>query len=1078
MLVTLELLNTLATPDSYDRGRRAFHEGAVALESVHEDFVRADVQGTDLEDVEVRQGTGGLEASCSCAYQDEGFCEHVVAVLLALMYRQAKVSYKPGLLPINARQRRLREQERERRTWIRSIQKLLPDATDEPPPPAANGAWRIAYAISAGGTDRYLFPLRIKIKPDGTDAKATLLKGTLSAGDPHTDLADRILLSKLSEGYGNLVPEDDVEAGPGLPSGAAGATWTQPRDAEWNDLLLLLRGKEVYLHTGEGLAARRLRVEEGEGQLRLEVVDTGEGTIVDATVSIGDDVRPVGSGLVLLAADPLWVLMEDRVFRLNGVTGRELAGMKQSGIPITVPAKDRKKFLHELLPGLLERYETRVESGAVRTVEADPVPRLYLRESEGAFSVELRHAYAGVEVPDAPGPSPGAKMTASVPSGNDLVQVVRRPERETEHRAVLASRRLRERVDEHGSAAWAPACHPLDWLYEDLPALREAGFEVFGQEKLRRLRVRPGRPLLALSVSSGIDWFDLAVNVRFEGSEASLESFSAAVAANERFVRLKDGTFGMLPDEWLKRFRRMLALGTREKGKLRFSRLHVGLFDDLVPDAEEVDTDRAFDEMRERFRGFEGISTEPLPAGFHGELRPYQKSGYDWLHFLRSYGFGGILADDMGLGKTIQTLALFQRLYESGEHAPSLIVVPTSLIFNWQREAEAFTPGLKVLAYRGTDRRELQAHFHSYHLIVTSYGILRRDTEFLKTFRFDTVVLDESQNIKNYASVNARAARALQADHRLALTGTPVENNLTELWSQFSFLNPGMLGGLKVFLEAYVRPIERQKDEPTAAALRRLVYPFILRRTKEIVASELPPKTESITYCEMDADQRTAYEHWREHFRRSILQSIDTVGLEQSRMKVLEGLMKLRLVCCHPVLVDQAYAGSSAKFDAYTEMLEDIIAEGHKVLVFSQFVRMLTVMRKHCEGKGISYEYLDGRTVDREERVGRFQSDDSVRVFLVSLRAGGVGLNLTAADYVVLYDPWWNPAVEAQATDRTHRIGQTKSVFAYKLITKDSVEEKILALQEQKKRLVASIISTDTGFVKSLTREDVDALFS
>jgi non-specific serine/threonine protein kinase len=484
-----------------------------------------------------------------------------------------------------------------------------------------------------------------------------------------------------------------------------------------------------------------------------------------------------------------------------------------------------------------------------------------------------------------------------------------------------------------------------------------------------------------------------------------------------------------------------------------------------------------FEEMRERLRSFTSIEKIKLPKNFHGELRPYQKFGYDWLHFLRDFKVGGILADEMGLGKTVQTLALLQKVYEDGATLPSLIVVPTTPLFNWQKEIERFTPNLNVMVYAGADRKFLQEEFAEHQIILTSYAILRRDIETLTKQEFLYVVLDESQNIKNSISVNAHAARALNARHRLALSGTPVENNLMELWSQFAFINPRMLGSERTFAENFAKPIERFGDEQTSASLKQLIFPFLLRRTKEIVATELPPKVESTVYCDMDVEQKRAYEYWRQYFRESILKSIESVGFQRSKIKVLEGLMRLRQVCCHPRLVDSNYAGTAGKFEAFIEMLDDILAEGHKVLVFSQFVKMLDVLRRHCDKENIVYEYLDGSTKNRRERVERFQSDESVKLFLISLKAGGTGLNLTAADYVIHYDPWWNPAVEMQATDRTHRIGQTKQVFAYKLITRESVEEKILALQERKRALVKNIITTDSGFMKSLTKDDVEALF-
>ncbi|MBI5473211.1 MAG: SNF2 helicase associated domain-containing protein, partial [Ignavibacteriae bacterium] len=582
---------------------------------------------------------------------------------------------------------------------------------------------------------------------------------------------------------------------------------------------------------------------------------------------------------------------------------------------------------------------------------------------------------------------------------------------------------------------------------------------------------------IGVRVSSGIDWFDLSVDIKFGGSGASFQSFVNAIRQNEQFVKLDDGTFGVMPDAWVRKFRRAISLSEPEDGALKLSRTHIGLLNDLAEGADEFESDERFDELKSRLESFTSIKKKKLPLAFLGELRPYQKSGYDWLHFLREFGVGGILADDMGLGKTVQALALLQSIHEDGKQPPSLIVVPTSPLFNWQKEIERFTPKLRYLIYAGNDRRLLRGSFDNTDVIVTSYGILRRDIDFLKSREFTYAILDESQNIKNPVSVNAQAVRALNARHRLALSGTPVENSLNELWSQFAFLNPGMLGSERTFAENFAKPIQRLADEQTSQALRQLIFPFILRRTKELVATELPPKVESTVYCDMDADQKRAYDLWRQYYRESILKSIETEGLQRSKIKVLEGLMRLRQVCCHPKLVDAEYRGSAGKFEAFIEMLGDVLAEGHKVLVFSQFVKMLHVIRDHCDERKISYEYLDGATTQRRQRVERFQSDESVKLFLISLKAGGTGLNLTAADYVIHYDPWWNPAVEMQATDRTHRIGQKKQVFSYKLITRESVEEKVLALQERKQALVKNIITTDSGFMKSLTKEDVEALF-
>lgn len=474
---------------------------------------------------------------------------------------------------------------------------------------------------------------------------------------------------------------------------------------------------------------------------------------------------------------------------------------------------------------------------------------------------------------------------------------------------------------------------------------------------------------------------------------------------------------------------------------------------------------------------FKEIKEYPLPENMIGELRDYQRAGYNWLNFLKEFSFGGCLADDMGLGKTVQTLAFLQNELNN-KKLPNLIIAPTSVLFNWQREIEKFTPDIEYLLHYGTKRSRDVRRLRKKALILTTYGHLRRDITFLKDISFHYVVLDESQNIKNPHSDTAQAARNLQSANRLALTGTPVENNTMELWSQFSFLSPGLLGAQGFFKDSFMRPIEKDQNEQVASTLKKIIFPFILRRTKEEVVKELPPKIENVIYSPMSEEQQKIYDKVRDTYRNTIVEEISSKGLGKSAMRVLEGLTKLRQVACHPQLVDKTFEDEAGKFEAFKLMIDEIIAENHKVLVFSQFVKMLTVMREYLDEQAIEYSYLDGSTKDRESAVNKFQDDESIRIFLISLKAGGVGLNLTAADYVIHYDPWWNPAVEMQASDRAHRIGQTKRVFSYKLIAKDSVEEKILQLQQQKKALVQKLITTEGGFYKSLSKDDIVDLFS
>ena len=446
--------------------------------------------------------------------------------------------------------------------------------------------------------------------------------------------------------------------------------------------------------------------------------------------------------------------------------------------------------------------------------------------------------------------------------------------------------------------------------------------------------------------------------------------------------------------------------------------------------------------------------------------------------FLEGLGLGGCLADDMGLGKTIQVLALFVRrkaaLAASGIPArPSLVVVPKSLVFNWMDEARKFAPMLRVANHTGNTRAENSADLADYDIVITTYGTLRRDIINHREREFDYVVLDEAQSIKNAASQAAKACRLLKARHRLALTGTPVENHIGELWSLFEFLNPGQLGSatrLRRFLA---------DGRGSADVVARAVRPYLLRRTKSEVLSDLPEKTEQTLFVELGETQRKVYDELRHHFRAELSGRIGRLGIGRSRIAVLEALLRLRQTACHPGLVDPARLDDpSAKLDTLLEQLDEVIDEGHKVLVFSQFTSFLAILRRRLDAKSVSYEYLDGRTTDRQARVARFQEDTECRLFLVSLKAGGQGLNLTAADYIYILDPWWNPAVEAQAVDRAHRIGQTRRVFAYRLIARDTVEEKILALQAKKRELAESIVRADESVIAALTPEDVELLLS
>ena len=791
----------------------------------------------------------------------------------------------------------------------------------------------------------------------------------------------------------------------------------------------------------------------------------------------GETFTTLKGSLKLLSTQPAWALIGRHVVP---VANPEALSLLQV-LPLSIPAKDQAQFREKYFHTIAERIPVKGDVIAWTDVEGEPVPRLYLRDEEGSLRAALRFGYGEHEVEvDLKGE---AITLRDLPDTWGLARIHRRKDQEEHFYQLLSGPQYGLK---RASTPAAPGTfdlrsrvHPFDFLLHTIPRLTKAGFEVFGQDNLKTARLNRSTPSISLNITSGVDWFDVQAVIHYGNLTVDLAAIRRALRNRERYIKLADGSIGQIPEEWLERYKKLFNLAEETQAGLRVRDFHLPLVDTLLAEAGESQVLAEFQQRRERLSGFEHIQAQPIPQGFVGELRPYQKAGLDWLHFLYEYKFGGCLADDMGLGKTIQVLAFLQSLKEQGKlTGPSLLVVPKSLIANWRREAERFTPELRILEFVGNARNKDLSTFGEYDLVLTTYGTMLRDIELLHNYHFLYAILDESQNIKNPLSQGSRAVRLLTAEHRLVMTGTPVENNTFELWSQFAFLNPGLLGHLETFKREFAGPIESRSNEETAQLLRKLVFPFILRRTKEQVAPELPPRTERILYTDLEPAQRKFYQQTRDYYRGMLMGMIDDEGIQDARMKILEGLLRLRQICIHPALVDANYRGDSAKFELLLESIETLRAEGHKALIFSQFVQLLHLLRKELDARQIRYAYLDGQTHDRQAQVDRFQEDPALPFFLISLKAGGVGLNLTAADYVIHVDPWWNPAVEMQAADRTHRIGQDKPVFVYKIIARNSVEEKILKLQEHKKELIDQIITSEGSFFKSITKEDVRSLFS
>ena len=618
-----------------------------------------------------------------------------------------------------------------------------------------------------------------------------------------------------------------------------------------------------------------------------------------------------------------------------------------------------------------------------------------------------------------------------------------------------------------------------NWLYRFFEETSTLGINVFGFAQLKKFKYNPNRPSFKIRASSGIDWFDMQMEISFGEQSVSLSDLKKAVVNKQNYIQLADGTIGMLPEEWLTKYASLFKFGQVKNDSVQVSKLHFSIIDDLYDQIDDEKLQQEIMEKKNKLLHFKEMKDVPLPKQTRAALRNYQIEGYKWLRFLEEFNWGGCLADDMGLGKTLQVLTFLQAQKEEKPNTANLVVVPTTLIFNWQAEVQKFAPEIRVFVHRGIGRSKDTSIFQQYDIVLTTYGTLRSDIEYLKDYPFNYVVLDESQAIKNPQAQVSKAVKLLSAQNRLVMTGTPVENNTFDLYSQMDFLNPGLLGSQDFFRTEFATPIDKYRDENAALALRKLIYPFILKRTKDEVAKDLPDKTEMTLFCEMGKKQRKVYDTFREMYRQKIADKMTTDGKDKAAFLILEGLLKLRQICDSPALLsdDADYGDESAKLEEIIREIEEN-AGHHKILVFSQFLKMLDLIKQHLEKAGIPYEYLDGATQDRAQRVGRFQDSEHCRVFLMSLKAGGVGINLTEADYVYLVDPWWNPAVEQQAIDRAHRIGQTKKVFAYKMICKDTIEEKILLSQEKKKGIAKELISTEQGFIKKLTKEDVMGLFS
>jgi len=1099
------------------RGADYFRKGRVRIERGSATHVTASVRGTRVYHVELARAGHEILATCGCPYFDVDLCKHIWATILAADTRRLlqgdgggsrvrlvhagerhddyddDVAPAPRAFGLGASSRALTESPIAGTERGRSWRKRLAELREQTPASPAHEStdWgpdrELLYVIDierSEAEDGLCLEIFCRdLKQDGTWSKPksrylpqTWVHRVASADDRQlvACLEGATTLVERSAGaYGSLASPSGRFYGEAIPS-----RYRVP-DALVAHVLPLLcrngRGRLRLRSQDEEPAwlPARFAEEAQPWELRFAVRRAEQSARYELHGECARDGERMSLTAPLLLLRAGFLFLPDRIARFEPRGAFEWVLLLRQG-PLRVPLEQGEALAAELLrqprlPPLDLPEELRYEE-----VVLSPRLRLSVKPASGAAQRDRLHGRLTFDY--------GGEIVASSEAGRYVVQAALR-------RALLrdpavelsAGQRLRQ-------LGWRPLADDgsiLELATSRLPhVVRELTAEGWHVEAHGKLYRSHGR--FALGVSSRVDWFELHGTLQFGDTAAELPEILAAVKRGESAVRLGDGTFGLLPEKWLERYGLLAGLGTARDDHVRFTRSQVGLLDALLGAQPEVQRDAIFSRACAELRAFSGIEPLDPPAGFRGELRPYQKDGLGWIEFLRRFGFGGCLADDMGLGKTVQVLALLEarrELRRSGKRdasariGPSLAVVPKSLLFNWKSEAARFAPRLRVLDHTGPERSSDQRHFETYDLILTTYGTLRQDVADFRDVRFDYVILDEAQAIKNADSASAKAARLLHARHRLALSGTPIENHLGELWSLMEFLNPGLLGAASVF--RLTQSAGRDPDEDTRKLLAQAVRPFLLRRTKEQVVRDLPPKVEQTLYCELESRQRRLYDELRDHYRGTLLERIDREGLARSKIQILEALLRLRQAALHPGLIDERRASEpAAKLETLLPRLAEVLEEGRKVLVFSQFTRMLGILRESLDRKAVAYEYLDGRTRDRERVVTRFQTEQGSKLFLISLKAGGLGLNLTAAQYVFLLDPWWNPAVEAQAIDRAHRIGQASQVFAYRLISRDTIEEKVVELQSHKRDLAEAIVGEGKGLIRDLRREDLERLLS
>ncbi|ALO17076.1 ATP-dependent helicase HepA [Salinivirga cyanobacteriivorans] len=808
----------------------------------------------------------------------------------------------------------------------------------------------------------------------------------------------------------------------------------------------------------------------------------------DQTLSLKDQ------KIFILCEEPSVFIMNQNIYFIEDFNTKKIIPFINKNI-IEIPQKLVDEYFNTFVRKLIRLHNVTASGFEINRPIVRPHAQLDLEQSlNNNLTLNLSFSYEHIKV--RPDQNNDQAIVEFHPNQKSFTKIERNSSWELEKIDMLQKLglqkrsgtvyTLRDQVDDYML---------IEWLNRNYEKLRSAGFRINSNlEKAYYLQNID----IELKIKEKNDWFDLYGIVKLGNFEIPFVKLRNHILKGNREFQLPDGTIAIIPEAWFSEYRDLFGLGKKEEDSLRFRKYQ---FDVLkrVQNIEKPDFKAQFKSLLSDERNFE------IPVEINATLRTYQKAGYEWMRRLREFRFGGCLADDMGLGKTLQTLSLlaFHHFHGNGKanhkgtdqedqqgqldlfsdqlktlerQATSLIIAPASIVHNWENEAQKFAPSLKIKQHTGNARTQNINNFRFYDLIITTYGVIRNDINQLEKYHFDYIVIDESQHIKNPDSVIYKAVSRLQAQNKLVLTGTPIENSLTDLWAQLNFINPGLTGSQKWFRDYYAVPIEKNQDQQKLEKLKKLTTPFVLRRTKNEVARDLPPLTEQTILCEMTEDQHQLYEEKKSATRNALMQVISHDGIGRNTTLILKALNELRQMANNPLLLDENYNGNSGKTEVVARHLENLVAEKHKVLIFSSYVKHLNLVETICQSREWPYKVLTGQTKNREDIIQDFQDNENIHLFLISLKAGGVGLNLTAADYVMMLDPWWNPAAEAQAINRAHRIGQDKNVIVYRYITKGTIEEKILILQSKKQKLSDELID-DNIALKNMTTEEIENLF-